>query len=439
MLSGGRLRFRDNRGTLISSLPATVPPAAEPRTAVRSAGLYRFTLPCAAVTCALLPWYTVRWHYGPFPTTLLETGILITIAVFLLESWRSGLRPDLATPLSLPAALFIVAGAISVIVAPDHRAALGLYRAYILEPIAFFFVVAFVVRNWSQARWILCGLAIAGIAVSVPNIYVVSQAIRHHVLNVAVAPPVAIYQTANATALFLVPLIAVAAAIVVYGLERRDRIGSALFVLVAGAATLLSFSRAGYLALLAVAIVLVATHPARLWLLAGVAVLAAVFSRIPPIASRIGHEINLQDPNNSLEERFRLWGATLRMLRDHPIFGAGLSGFKQTVDKYRAGVYTENLIYPHNIVLNFWSETGLLGLAAFAWVVMQAARLAWAGWRTAERAWRPLYLGVLLMLVGVVVHGLVDVPYWKNDLSLEFWVLLGLAWAGQRWATASAD
>jgi hypothetical protein len=28
------------------------------------------------------------------------------------------------------------------------------------------------------------------------------------------------------------------------------------------------------------------------------------------------------------------------------------------------------------------------------------------------------------------------VPYFKNDLSLEFWVLLGVSWAGCRWATA---
>jgi hypothetical protein len=30
----------------------------------------------------------------------------------------------------------------------------------------------------------------------------------------------------------------------------------------------------------------------------------------------------------------------------------------------------------------------------------------------------------------MVVHGLVDVPYFKNDLSFEFWVLLAIAWAG---------
>jgi hypothetical protein len=49
-----------------------------------------------------------------------------------------------------------------------------------------------------------------------------------------------------------------------------------------------------------------------------------------------------------------------------------------------------------------------------------------------------LQLGILLMVVGIVVHGLVDVPYWKNDLSLEFWVLLGLSWAGQRWAAVES-
>src|SRR5205807_4837533 len=161
-----------------------------------------------------MPWYTVRWHDGPFPTTLLETGVLVTIAVFAVEAWRQRLLPAWRSPLTPAALLFIIAGAISVLVAPDHRAALGLYRAYILEPIAFFYVISSIVRSWTDARLILLGLAVSGIAVSVPNAYVVLQAIRHHSLNLAGAPPVAIYQTPNAVALFLVPLIAVASAMV---------------------------------------------------------------------------------------------------------------------------------------------------------------------------------------------------------------------------------
>jgi O-antigen ligase len=417
---------------------ATSEPAAEGRPLEFRRGLYGLTLSCAALTCALLPWYTVRWHYGPLPTTLLETGILVTVVIFAIESWRYKVLPDWRSSLSLPAALFIVAGAISVIVAPDRRAALGLYRAYILEPIAFFIVVSFVVRSWRQARWILAGLGISGVVVCIPNAYVVLDALRHHTLNVAIAPPVVIYQSANSLALLTVPMIAVAAALATYAQDRRDRVVSAAFVLIALPATLLSFSRGGYLALLVIAILLALTHRARLWLVPAILIGAFAVSRIAPIATRIGHEIDLADPNNSLEQRFRLWGATLRMMRDHPIFGTGLSGFKRTIDAYRNGVYTEDLIYPHNILLNFWTETGVLGVAAFAWILVQGLRGAWISWRNGAATWAPLQLGVLLMLIGVVVHGLVDVPYWKNDLSLEFWVFLGLSWAGQRWATGAS-
>jgi len=398
---------------------------------------YPFTLVCAALACALMPWYTVRWHYGPLPTTLLETGILLTIASFAVESWAQRRLPEWRSPFTLPALLFIVAGAISVIVAPSHSAALGLYRAYILEPIAFFVVLSVAVRSWAHARLILAGLAISGIALAVPNLYVVLQAIRQHALNLAGAPPVAIYQTPNAVALFLVPLIAVASAIVIYSPHVRDRWAAVVYLVIALPAALLTFSRGGYVALLVIGLLLALSHPSRVWLVPSLALIALAFSRIPAVATRIGHQLNPADPNNSLDQRVRLWKATFRLLQDHPIFGTGLSGFARSIDPYRSvSDYRDNLIYPHNLVLNFWTETGLLGLAAFAWIFVRASQVAWRGWRVGIQSWRPLQLGVLLALTGFVVHGLVDVPYFKNDLSLEFWVLLGLSWAGRREAAA---
>ncbi len=385
-----------------------------------------------AVTCALLPAYTIRWHYGPLPTTLLETSILLTVGVFALESWRQRSWPSWRSAFTLPAGLFILAGAISVLASPDRRAGLGLYRAYFLEPIAFFYVASAVIRSWRQARLMLAGLAVSGVMVSVPNAFVVLQALRHHTLNVAVAPPVVIYQTANAVALFVVPLIAVAASLLLYAEDRLSRLGSAVFLVIGLIACLLSFSRGGYLALLAIAILLALSHKKRIWLATGTVIAAAAAALLPPVANRLSHEFNLADPNNSFVERTRLWGATWRMLRDHPVVGGGLAGFKQSVAPYRNGIYTEDLIYPHNIVLNFWTETGLLGLAAFAWLFVQAVRTAWSGWRDGSPPWCALQLGVLLALVGILVHGLVDVPYLKNDLSLEFWALLALSWAGRR-------
>ena len=111
-------------------------------------------------------------------------------------------------------------------------------------------------------------------------------------------------------------------------------------------------------------------------------------------------------------------------------------GFARSIQAYRGGVYEENLIYPHNIVLNMWTETGLLGLAAFFWLLVQTFRVSWTGWTSGPPAWRAIQLGIVLAMVAIIVHGLVDVPYFKNDLALEFWTLLGLAWAGTRQAKA---
>ena len=400
---------------------------------------YPISLGLAAITCALTPAYTLRWHLGPLPTTLLENAILLTIAAFAFESWRLRSLPAWRSPFTLPAAVFVIAGAISVVVAPDHRAALGIYRAYLLEPIAFFFVLGTVVSSYKQALVVLGGLAAAGTVVSVANSVVVLEAIRHHTLNPSVTGPVIIFMNANDVPLFLVPLIAIAGCLVLHAANQRVRLVSLAFLLIAVASALLSLSRGGYLALAAVALGLALSHRRRWWLVGGAVVVGIVLIFIPPINHRLAVEVNFSNGSNTLVGRFELWRVSLQMLKDHVLFGAGLSGFAQTLAPYWNPTHTDRFIYPHNIVLTFWSETGLLGLAAFAWIMVTGFMQAWRGWRTAAVDWRPIQLGIVLALVAVAVHGLVDVPYFKNDLALEFWVLLGLAWAGNRWIATAAN
>jgi O-antigen ligase len=384
------------------------------------------------VTCALLPSYVVRWHVGAYPTTLLEVAIGVTVVAYAVECLRARALPGWRSPFVLPAGLFLLAGVVSVAVAPVHREALGLFRAYILEPLLLFGVVAGVVRDEGRGRAVLAGLWVGGLAAAVPNLFVIEQAARHHTLNLAVAAPVAIYNNVNELALFLVPLMAVAGAVALHATDLWLRRAAALFFAIAGLAILASFSRGGYMALAVVVLLLALSLPARLWLVPLLAVLGFLVSRLPPIASRLGHEVDFHDPNNSFAIRLNVWRATLQMLRAHPLFGAGLSGFPKTVEPYRASAGAQPLQYPHDILLNFWTETGVLGVVAFGWILVQGFRYTLRGWRRASQAWRPYHLGVALALVAIVVHGLVDVPYWKNDLSAEFWILLGLSWAGLR-------
>jgi O-antigen ligase len=393
-------------------------------------GRFPLTLGLAGLTCALIPAYVVRWHVAFYPTTLLEAAIVLTVLAFAFESWRQGATPVWRTPVTYPAIVFAIAGAISVFVSPDHRAALGIYRAYLLEPIAFALVLVNVLDNFPRARVVLAGLGLAGIVVAIANSVVILNALRHHQVSPGVTGPVTIFTNANDIPLFLVPLIAVAGAIALHGRDSRLRIACVVFLLVAVPAVLLSFSRGGYLALAAVAFGLALSHRYR-WRLVGAAAVAGIaIALVPPIRHRLGVEIDFSNPQNTLVGRFELWRVSLRMLRDHIPLGAGLSGFAQTIAPYWNPSHTDRFIYPHNIVLTFWSETGLLGLAAFTWLMVVGFSVTWRGWRKPHAEWGPLELGVLLALVAVVVHGLVDVPYFKNDLALTFWALIGLAVAG---------
>ena len=83
---------------------------------------------------------------------------------------------------------------------------------------------------------------------------------------------------------------------------------------------------------------------------------------------------------------------------------------------------TEIYLYPHNFFLNFWSETGLLGLVAILLILIKF----FTDYLRTDEARRPLYLILISVMIAIVVHGLVDVQYFKNDLSVLFWLVVGM-------------
>ena len=114
------------------------------------------------------------------------------------------------------------------------------------------------------------------------------------------------------------------------------------------------------------------------------------------------------------------------------IFGSGLSGFKQGITPYKdVSNYHEDLIYPHNIFLNFWTETGLLGLVAITWLILDWALRTYRTMQL-QTIYRPYYLGLAAASVTIFVHGMLDVPYFKNDLAFMTMAFIGLQVAAMR-------
>jgi O-antigen ligase len=379
----------------------------------------RYATTMLAITVAGLPLYVVRWKYGPISTTLLELLVLATIALYLLGRRGEGAFRLNRTPYDIPIVLLLIAGAMAVFVPPDRWHALGLYRAYFLEPIAIFYVAIDLLRAPGQVRRLLVGLGVGSSIFAALNVvaFFISLIQGTFVLG---SPPTALYTSSPEVAMYLEPPFALAAGFVMFADRRQDRVMALAWMAFLAPALALTLSRGAYFAIAVLAVVAIATSRRRLWLAAGTAVVVIVLLQVPLVSRRFAGQFNLFDSQTTVRGRLSIFTDTLSMLRDHPIFGNGLGGYHYLF----RGTILE--IYPHDVWLTFWVEVGVLGMVAFAIIFFG---LLYRGWRAYSRAggfYRALLWGVSGSLVLWGVHGLVDSPYWKNDMSIEFWILATL-------------
>jgi O-antigen ligase len=397
------------------------------RAAGRTQSLRRFTLWSLSLTAACLPLYVVRWHIGPLPTTLLELLIVVTVGGYVATLASERRFPAARSWLDIPITLLLLAGAIGVVVAPDHIRALGIYRAYFIEAVACFYIAVDLLRTRDDLRVFLLIAGLGACAMAIGQIVSFVWVFAEGKLHLTSAPAF-LNTSANSVAMFLEPPLAFALAFAVFpsrASERRVAIPTLAIVLVA---VVLTLSRASYLAMAVLAIVLVLGLQHGKWRLRAVgaiALLGLAVVEIPFVNERL---LNLA---RSVTNRTSLYHQALEMLAQRPIFGAGISGFATRVEPFRPPGQPIH-IYPHDVWLTTWSELGLLGLFMFAVIVFG---LLWLGARALPQTadiYRPLLWGAVGALALFAVHGLFDSPYWKNDLSVEFWIVAALLVAAVR-------
>ncbi len=127
-------------------------------------------------------------------------------------------------------------------------------------------------------------------------------------------------------------------------------------------------------------------------------------------------------------EKKDLYMETLKYLRDHPLGGTGLETFKYYYPQYKSMPELRSAPYVHNELLNIWSDLGLLGVAAFIWLLVlfyrQANRLI--------NQDKKLYLNAFLAgVTGMVIHSMFEFNLHDPALALLFtgmvFTVLGLS------------
>lgn len=382
------------------------------------------------LTAAALPAYVLRGSLlGKLPFTGLEVVLGLTVLAFIVESWRQHRMPHLDTPFTVLVGVILVATVLAVLVSPDKHGALGIAKAYIVEPIVYFFVVINVLRSsWDWER-LTYGLYVSGAVVAVSQFVALGQAVASHTLNLNTNPPVPtwLWTNNNFGGIFLDPLVALALGLALFGGVRYRRLHWAVLILL-GAADVLTLSRGSWFALVLITLVAAAIHPRRRVLLIAWVVVALLALLVPPIRHRVENELNPNNPANSLVTRVHLWHATVDLIGAHPFTGSGLANYQQEIGPYRAQLHDvvhQTHVYPDQLELDFWVELGIMGLIFLLGFLVELVRYLAPAVRAGPLS-HPWAAALSLAWVGIFAHGFVDSPYWKNDLSVEWWALAAL-------------
>lgn len=385
-------------------------------------------------TILVAPLYVVRFNFGWLPLTFLEIMIWLSVAGVLFLATEKKMRCEYVVCLkSLPAqfylasGLFLLTGLISIFVAPNLRAALGIYKAYFAEAIIFGAMVFLQLRTRKQVAQIIIAWGIAVFLIGcwsvvqkftgwgIPNVFWRAVATRR---------VTGIFGYPNAVALFVEGFIPLGAAVIFWrGWRSRISWFLASAIILALVSVVLAQS-AGAVAAIGAAlfITLVILRRTRIWAIAAAIIFVVALILSPYQKQQFADQFLLQGYSGNL--RTQMWGETLEMLRPHWFLGAGLAAYQSTVAPYHVFRWAEIYLYPHNIFLTLWSESGLLGLFSFTWLIILLFFAAAQIYRSPQLGKQIFSLAMLSWIIIFLVHGLVDVPYFKNDLAVLFWAVV---------------
>jgi hypothetical protein len=125
--------------------------------------------------------------------------------------------------------------------------------------------------------------------------------------------------------------------------------------------------------------------------------------------------------------RMFLWSAALRMIQVHPLLGVGPDNFRHFYGAELGLETWDERVQANNLYLEILADMGVLGLAAFMWVVARPLAATVGVFRSAAAdSAEYLRLGAGLALIAFLVHGLADSFLAFTPTALLFWILLGL-------------
>ncbi|MEW6200727.1 MAG: O-antigen ligase family protein, partial [bacterium] len=398
--------------------------------------------------------------------------VSLILIVFLLNQGSEKRRLEFRTPLDIPVLVYLAANVISSFFAVSKYLAVQ-QLVFTVSTIALFFVITRHVRSMDQAKKIIFAVVMSALAVSLYGMFQFIQALTHFTELKLVSFKSVIETTlggTNLTAQFLMVAIFLSVSLMLTAARGKYLLLAAcVFIFFTFLFTLSRGAYVGLLAGVAVSVFFASIMKAPFltqtdykWLKSAVISLAVVLIAFGVFSSIIVRKdirtyaqtamIRQGDKNYvegkieptagmddsifgqtsvSFKLRLNWWKNAARMIRDYPFFGVGPGNFGVHHFKYRTVSESDipstvRLTSPHSDYLHIMSETGIPGIAAFAFIVALFFKKAAKDLAATDREKIILSLAVVGAVTSTLTQGIYDFNLHNPVPSIVFWSLAGV-------------
>ncbi|HEX8249092.1 MAG TPA: O-antigen ligase family protein [Pyrinomonadaceae bacterium] len=410
-----------------------------------------FLIICAAIILTTL-------FYGAVHQPILAlfyTGAALVLLLWAFDSFKSGELRFSPSLLQIPLVAIILFGLVQIIPfgsLTDATAGVeSIPRTISQEPFAtkstvlhlialliFFAAMLSFIDNAKRLRKIVLVITIFGFLYAFYSILqaVLSPTRIYGIYEPRFATPFGSFVNRHNFAAFMEMSLAVPLGLIFAGAVPRDkRLLYVTAIGLMGIALLLSGSRGGLVALLAeIFFLIILTTKTKgygqIALKAGLAV--ALFATIVVGSVLIGGESSLTrfaETATSADittNRTHIWNVTLSVIKNNPLFGAGLGAFPQVYTAFDTLNGMERVEQAHNDYLQILADAGIVGLIIGAFFVFWLFRAGWRNSKTHNTFRRGVAVGALAGCFAIFVHSIFDFVLHTTAISMMFLTLCAL-------------
>ncbi len=191
------------------------------------------------------------------------------------------------------------------------------------------------------------------------------------------------------------------------------------FVLTSGGLLFFTYTRSAYAAFLIFILIIGLVRYRKLLLISALVFLLAYF--LSEVFQERFWQLLSLDPYGSIVWRFRLWQDILPIALWQPWFGYGLGVFNDLTEYFRG--YTFGSLDAHNDYLKILTENGLIGLAAYLWIILTAFYYLLKICFNSKIS-KTIGIGILAIMVSLFAASSFDNILRTTALQWNFWILI---------------